>query len=139
MNTQQAQTVTTQQLQQRLKCIDEKLECLQCERAAVHAQLRAVWALEGALSRAALVGTIVERIRVVAETDAGGALGMANAQLLPWRHGLQPAYFEQVLQALPEYFPSRWTRADARTFLDAVAAALACDVAMVVVQQQQPL
>jgi hypothetical protein len=70
------------------------------------------------------VATIVARIRAVAE--AGGpmaALAMANDQLLPWRHWL--TYQPPAEEAIPESFPSRWTRKEALACLDAIATAVA--------------
>jgi hypothetical protein len=79
----------------------------------------------------------VARIRAVAEAGSPmAALAMANAQLLPWRHWLMTQQQQQQAQqaeaqqqqaeaAIPESFPSRWTREDALACLDAIATALA--------------
>jgi hypothetical protein len=133
-NTQQLLRQQQLLLRQRLRRIDEGLECLQCERAFVDAELRAAHAREAALRLAELVATIVARIRAVAE--AGGpmaALAMANDQLLPWRHWLaqyqQPAEKEAII--IPESFPSRWTREEALACLDAIATAVAASASAV--------
>ena len=119
-----------QQLRQRLRRIDEDLECLQCERAAVDAELRALHAREAALTLAELVATIVARIRAVAEAGSPvAALAMANAQLLPWRHWL--TYQQPAEEAIPVSFPSRWTREEALACLDAIASAVAASASAV--------
>jgi hypothetical protein len=94
----------------------------------------AVAALDTALTMAAFLSTIVARIRAVAETDAANAQAMSNCMLAIFQTQLPAdgAHLERTRQALPpsSSFVGGWVTAEeAHAQLDALAAALASDVA----------
>jgi hypothetical protein len=97
-----------------------------------------VGALDTALTMAAFLSTIVARIRAVAETDAANAQAMSNCMLAIFRTQLPAdgAHLERTRRALPpSSFVGGWvTTEEAHAQLDALAAALASDVAAM--QQQ---
>ena len=77
--------------------------------------------------RADYVSSVIKRVSDI--KDPTLSLHQANTFLLPQRHNLPPVYFENTLEAIPEGFPSNWTRAKAAEFFTALSNALERDIA----------
>ena len=79
-------------------------------------------------ARAAIFAELVKSVASV--DDPVLSLLHTNARLAPWRHMLPRNHFENTIEAMPEGYPSKWTRVKAAEHFKTVLEALDCDMAV---------